>query len=101
MSTLQRKILVLQGGKLHFGGAGRGTAQRIVLEGAAVGGRRHHALFGTGDLFLGQGAAMGAVGASGLDLLLKQSGHKYTSTGMCTAIIAHIRALFHSFFSHI
>jgi len=97
MSALQRKIFVLQRGKLHLDGAGRGAAQRIVLKGAAVRGSGHDTFFGTGDLLLGQGSAVGTIGTSGLDLLLK---HDYPSIGMCTAIITHIHAYFHIFFSH-
>ena len=69
---LQGEILVLQIGKLHLGGTGRGAAQRVVLKRAAMGDGGHDPLFGAGDLIVGENAATGAIGATGLHLVLKQ-----------------------------
>ena len=74
----QLKVLVLQLTEIRLSRAGRNPLQGVIAEGAAAGAGGHDALFVAHHLTVVQGAAAGAVGAAGVNVLLKQ-GHERAS----------------------
>jgi hypothetical protein len=71
IGSLKLKFLVAHADSGQFGGTGRHTLQRVIAKGAAVGSGGHNAFFGADHLVVAQASAMGTIGTSWFDFLLK------------------------------